>query len=68
MVSVQKIKDKERINIETDEILVATGRAPNVEGLNLDVVGVEYDLRKGIKVNDFFKPPIKTSMLQVIVV
>ncbi len=55
VVSVQKIKDKERINIETDEILVATGRAPNVEGLNLDVVGVEYDLRKGIKVNDFLQ-------------
>ncbi|MBN4054823.1 mercuric reductase, partial [Nitrospira defluvii] len=33
-----------------DEILVAIGRRPNVEGLNLEMVGVEYD-RKGIKVN-----------------
>jgi pyruvate/2-oxoglutarate dehydrogenase complex dihydrolipoamide dehydrogenase (E3) component len=34
-----------------DEILVAVGRIPNVEGLNLEEVGVEYD-RRGVKVND----------------
>ena len=36
----------------TDEILVGTGRAPNVDGLNLESVGVEHDPRKGVKVND----------------
>jgi pyruvate/2-oxoglutarate dehydrogenase complex dihydrolipoamide dehydrogenase (E3) component len=35
-----------------DEILIGAGRAPNVEGLNLESVGVEYDNRKGIKVDD----------------
>ena len=35
-----------------DEILVGAGRAPNVEGLNLEAVGVQYDRRKGILVND----------------
>ena len=30
---------------------MAVGRAPNVENLNLEAVGVEYD-RKGVKVND----------------
>ena len=34
-----------------DQLLVAVGRAPNVENLNLDGVGVEYD-RKGVTVND----------------
>ena len=34
-----------------DEILVGIGRAPNVEGLGLETVGVEYDLKDGIKVN-----------------
>jgi pyruvate/2-oxoglutarate dehydrogenase complex dihydrolipoamide dehydrogenase (E3) component len=34
-----------------DQLLVAVGRAPNVEGLNLEAVGVEYD-GKGVKVND----------------
>jgi pyruvate/2-oxoglutarate dehydrogenase complex dihydrolipoamide dehydrogenase (E3) component len=38
--------------ITADEILVGAGRAPNVEGLNLEGVGVEYDNRKGVKVND----------------
>jgi len=35
-----------------DEILLGAGRAPNVESLDLEVAGVEYDLRKGILVND----------------
>ncbi len=35
-----------------DEILIGTGRAPNVEGLNLETVRVQYDQRKGVLVND----------------
>ena len=35
-----------------DEILVGIGRAPNIEGLGLDTIGVEYDHRSGVKVND----------------
>jgi len=38
-------------SIVVDEILVGAGRTPNVEGLNLETVGVEYD-SKGVKVND----------------
>jgi pyruvate/2-oxoglutarate dehydrogenase complex dihydrolipoamide dehydrogenase (E3) component len=38
--------------IETDEILVAAGRTPIVDGLNLEAAGVEYDRRIGVKVND----------------
>jgi len=38
--------------ITVDEILAGAGRAPNVQGLNLEAVGVQYDLRKGILVND----------------
>jgi pyruvate/2-oxoglutarate dehydrogenase complex dihydrolipoamide dehydrogenase (E3) component len=34
-----------------DQVLVAVGRAPNVEGLGLETVGVEFD-KKGVKVND----------------
>lgn len=36
---------------ETDEIMVAIGRAPNVSSLALEAAGVEYDARKGIKVD-----------------
>ncbi len=34
-----------------DQLLVSVGRAPNVENLNLDAVGVDYD-KKGVKVNE----------------
>ena len=35
-----------------DQLLVSVGRAPNVEGLNLEAVGVEYDTTEGVIVND----------------
>lgn len=38
--------------LAADEILVGVGRAPNVEGLNLDAAGVEFDPRQGVHVND----------------
>lgn len=41
-------------SIVVDEILVGAGRAPNVEGLNLDAVGVKFDHR-GVKVNDYLQ-------------
>jgi pyruvate/2-oxoglutarate dehydrogenase complex dihydrolipoamide dehydrogenase (E3) component len=37
--------------VSVDEILVGVGRTPNVEGLDLEVAGVEYD-RRGVRVND----------------
>src|SRR5438552_4687833 len=39
-------------SVVVDEILIGAGRAPNVEGLNLETVGVQYDRRKGVLVND----------------
>ena len=42
----------EEERIETDLILIGAGRVPNVDGLNLDAVGVEHDQRKGVKVDD----------------
>lgn len=42
-------------SITVDEILVGVGRAPNVEGLNLEAVGVEYDQKQGVKVNDYLQ-------------
>ena len=40
----------EHYDITVDEILVGVGRTPNVEGLNLGAVGVEFD-KTGVKVN-----------------
>lgn len=42
-------------SVTVDEVLVGAGRDPNVEGLNLERVGVEYDPCKGVKVNDYLQ-------------
>ncbi|MDN5850118.1 MAG: FAD-dependent oxidoreductase [Nitrococcus sp.] len=43
-------QDEQRIALEVDEILVATGRRPNIEELALEAAGVAYD-RTGIRVD-----------------
>ncbi|MBD1882452.1 mercuric reductase [Microcoleus vaginatus] len=39
-------------SVTVDEIIVSIGRSPNVEGLNLEAIGVEYDTQTGVFVND----------------
>jgi pyruvate/2-oxoglutarate dehydrogenase complex dihydrolipoamide dehydrogenase (E3) component len=41
--------------VDVDAILVAVGRSPNVEGLNLEAVGVEFDPQRGVHVNDYLQ-------------
>ena len=40
----------QRYDVVVDEILVGVGRTPNVEGLGLEAIGVEFD-KNGVKVN-----------------
>lgn len=49
-------KDKE-FTVQADKILMAVGRRPNVDGLNLEAAGVDYT-RKGITVNDRFETSV----------
>ena len=42
------------IEVAGEEILIALGRAANVDGLALDAAGVKYD-KKGIKVDDYLQ-------------
>jgi pyruvate/2-oxoglutarate dehydrogenase complex dihydrolipoamide dehydrogenase (E3) component len=58
-LQVQKTETGKRLTVDShgrqydvmvDEILVGVGRTPNVEGVGLDAVGVEYD-KSGVKVN-----------------
>lgn len=42
-------------SIAVDEILIGAGRAPNLEHLNLEAAGVQYDTRKGVFVNDYLR-------------
>jgi pyruvate/2-oxoglutarate dehydrogenase complex dihydrolipoamide dehydrogenase (E3) component len=41
--------------VVVDEILLGVGRAPNVEGLELETVGVRYDAKRGVYVNDYLQ-------------
>lgn len=41
-----------RYNELVDQLLVSVGRAPNVSGLGLETVGVDFDPRTGVRVND----------------
>jgi dihydrolipoamide dehydrogenase len=38
--------------VEADLMLVSVGRGPNVEGIGLEEIGVEYDRRKGIAADE----------------
>jgi pyruvate/2-oxoglutarate dehydrogenase complex dihydrolipoamide dehydrogenase (E3) component len=40
------------VRLDADVLLVAAGRAPNVEGLGLDAAGVRFDARRGVEVDD----------------
>ena len=41
--------------VVADEILIGVGRAPAVEGLNLEAAMIEYDRQNGIKVDDYLR-------------
>ena len=49
------INDGDKSTIAVDEILAGVGRAPNVEGMDLEAAGVVYDTETGIVVNDFLQ-------------
>lgn len=45
-------QDAQLRELRTDAILVATGRTPNVQGLNLEAAGVTFDAKNGVQVNE----------------
>lgn len=48
-------ENEERKEYLFDALLVATGRKPNVDNLNLKAAGVEYDNKRGLMVNDMLQ-------------
>jgi len=66
VTAVRAIKDKavvdftnnesaKRERIQTDKVLVAVGRKPNIEGLNLTKIGIKKDTQGRIQVNKKFQ-------------
>ena len=51
---VTATKGAQLLNFEADEIVLAVGRQPNIEGLNLEAAGIKYD-KNGIKVDDYLQ-------------
>ena len=55
--TVTYIKKDKECTVQADKILMAVGRRPNTDGLNLEAVGIDYT-RKGITVNDRFETSV----------
>ena len=52
---VELVNDGNQMIIEVDQILTGIGRAPAVQGLDLEAAGVTYDDIAGIHVDDFLR-------------
>ena len=48
----------EKKELKADAVLIATGRKPNTEGLNLSAAGVEVTPRSAVKVDEYLKTNI----------
>lgn len=65
LTKAEKIGEKIRLTgsdgyqITADYVLDATGRIPNVTGMNFDGIGLDYDNLKGIPVNDHLETNVK---------
>lgn len=55
MRGASDVGSEARLCLSTDAVLVATGRTPNVEGLNLEAAGVELTERGAVKVDDLLR-------------
>ena len=55
-LKVVTVEDKngKKEDVSAEDVLVAVGRAPNLEGLDLEKAGVEYT-PKGLKVNEYLQ-------------
>jgi len=52
---VDLVSDDRKFTLIVDEILVGIGSVPNVEGMNLESAGVQYDAQAGIPINDYLQ-------------
>src|SRR6266481_4792828 len=57
--TVVATKDKEELKFEEDKVLVSVGRRPFSDGLGAEKVGVEFDEKKRIKVDEHFRTNVE---------
>eukprot|EP00803_Ostreobium_quekettii_P011404 evm.model.scf_473.8 EVM.evm.TU.scf_473.8 scf_473:42951-44930(-) len=58
-IEIHVMNDGQEEVVEVDELLVATGRTPNVDGMGLEAAGVNYGRKTGIIVNDNLMTSVK---------
>ncbi|MFH1995111.1 MAG: FAD-dependent oxidoreductase [Nitrospinota bacterium] len=56
-ITVYYEQNGEGKSVAAEKLLVATGRTPNIESLNLNKAGIEYD-KKGIKCDDYMRTTV----------
>ncbi|GAA5862381.1 hypothetical protein JCM8547_007622 [Rhodosporidiobolus lusitaniae] len=57
-LEVEGAKDGKKSTIEADVVLVAIGRRPYIEGLNLDKIGVEVDNRNRVVIDSQYNTSV----------
>ena len=55
--TVTYIKKDKEYTVQAEKVLMAVGRRPNTDGLNLEAAGIDFT-RKGITVNDRFETSV----------
>jgi dihydrolipoamide dehydrogenase len=58
-VTATATKGKEELKFDADKVLVSVGRRPFSEGLGAEKVGVEFDDKKRIKIDNHFRTNIE---------
>lgn len=58
-VTIEGVEKKEQKIIKSDQLLVATGRAPNSDLLDLEKTGVNVDEKGNVVVNQFLETSVK---------
>ena len=51
--------DKKQITEKYDVVLMSVGRKPNIDGLNLEAVGIKLNEKKSIEINSKFKTNVE---------
>ncbi|EIW75583.1 dihydrolipoyl dehydrogenase [Coniophora puteana RWD-64-598 SS2] len=59
VIKTEAAKDGKTDELEADVVLVAVGRRPYTDGLNLEAVGIEKDNRGRIVIDDAFNTSVK---------
>lgn len=55
--TVTYFKKEKEYSVQADKVLMAVGRRPNTDGLNLEAAGIDYT-RRGITVNERFETTV----------